>query len=136
MYAELVFKRISLNSLDRTIAAYKLGGHFPKSNDIQHMRADQSLDGAIGCFGLSILYRGTGLVWLWGGGPATGGQIRFPRSIQVLRSRWFGFPEAVKHLQHSLQRDGQRVDKFQKKFSQFCFGGRQANIRRELSNPW
>ena len=31
----------------------------PKLNDIRHLRAEQSLDGVIDCFGPSILYRGT-----------------------------------------------------------------------------
>ena len=31
----------------------------PKLNDIRDLRAEQSLDGVIGCFGLCILYRGT-----------------------------------------------------------------------------
>jgi hypothetical protein len=31
----------------------------PKLNDIKHLRADQLIDEAIGCFGLSILYRET-----------------------------------------------------------------------------
>jgi hypothetical protein len=31
----------------------------PKFNDIRHLLAEQSTDGVIGCFGLSILYRRT-----------------------------------------------------------------------------
>jgi len=31
----------------------------PKLNDIKHLRADQSLDGVLGCSGLAILHRGT-----------------------------------------------------------------------------
>ncbi len=31
----------------------------PNLNDIRHLRAEQTLDGLIDCFGPSILYRGT-----------------------------------------------------------------------------
>jgi hypothetical protein len=51
----------------------------PKLNDIRHLRADQGFYGAIGCFGLAILNRGTERVLRCRGCPETGRLIRFIR---------------------------------------------------------
>jgi hypothetical protein len=49
----------------------------PKLNDIRHLRADQEFCGVIGCFGLSILNRGTERVLRCRGCPETGILTRF-----------------------------------------------------------